>query len=65
MVVWAGLFLAVACGGLLFCNALSRSQSAPQEAAAGAIFATVFIALYILARCVDSFLENADRAREK
>lgn len=64
MVAWAGLFLSISLGGLLFCGAIRESKSAPQEAAVGAIFATVFIGLYILTRCVDQFLEAAERVRK-
>ncbi len=63
MGAWAALFLAVGCGGLLFCAALGKAQSAPQEAALGAVFATVFVALYVLTRCVDQVLDGAERVR--
>jgi len=65
LVAWACLFLAVACGGLLFCGSLSKAQSAPQEAALGAVFSTVFIGLYIIIRCVEKFAASLERLRSK
>ena len=44
---------AIGVGLLLFITGISAAQSAPQEAAAGAIFATLFIAAYVLARSVE------------
>ena len=44
---------AIGVGLLLFIAGISAAQSAPQEAAAGAIFATLFIAAYVLARSVE------------
>jgi|GEM_PF-7001073 len=65
IVAWALLFFAVACGGLLFCSSLGRSESAPQEAAAGAIFSTIFIGLYISVRCIEKILQGVERVKPK
>lgn len=65
IVAWALLFFAMACGGLLFCSAIGRSESAPQDAAAGAIFSTIFIGLYISVRCIEKILQGVERVRPK
>ena len=57
--------LAIASGGLMFCNLLSKATSAPQEAAAGAVFSTFFIGLYILVRCVEKIVATVDRLSSK
>jgi hypothetical protein len=40
-------------GGCCFVRAVSGANGAPQEAAAGAVFATVFIGAYVFARIVE------------
>jgi len=62
---WGCLLLAVGCGGLLFCSSLGKATSAPQEAALGAVFSTVFIGLYIFVRCVEKVLASLERLRPK
>ena len=62
MVVWLGLFAAVAVGSVLFVVAL-RNAAPLQEAAVGATFSTAFIALYILARRVEKFTDTVRRVQ--
>ena len=59
---WASLTITVVysvLGGLTllwtaaFWQALGSATSAPQEAAVGAVFSTMFIAGYVLARCAE------------
>jgi hypothetical protein len=65
LVVWCVLFCAIALGGLAFVAALGEARSAPQEAAAGAVFSTGFIGLYVLARCVEKGLAAVVQLRAK
>ncbi len=59
---WIMLFGSVLLGGLLFCSSISKKDiSAIQEAAAGAVFSTVFIGLYVLARCLEKVCTIVDR----
>lgn len=59
---WIMLFIAITLGGMLFCSAImKKDNSAVQEAAAGAIFSTVFIGLYILTRCLEKVCTIVDR----
>ena len=52
-VAWFICFLVVVIGGLAFFASLSQAETVMQEAAAGAIFSTIFIGAYILARCIE------------
>jgi hypothetical protein len=63
MVVYSGLLLCILFGGLLFRMNLQDSRSHPETAAIAAVYATNFIALYIVARCIEKFLNSAERAR--
>lgn len=66
MTTWVALFLAVGCGGLLYCAALGRRDNTViMEAALGATFSTIFIGLYILTRCIDQLLDGVDKFRSK
>ena len=65
IVVWGLLMLAVGGGGLLFLATLGKANGAPQEAAAGAIFSTIFIALYVVARCVEKVIAAIERLLSK
>jgi len=53
IVCWGICLAVLLVGGLLFLMTLAGSESAPQEAAAGAVFSTFFIGAYALARCVE------------
>ena len=55
----------VGVGGVLFCSSLRAANSAVQEAAAGAVFATFFLGMYVLVRCVEKFLLSAEQLRGK
>ena len=59
------LMAAVGGGGLLFLEAIASAKSAPQEAAAGAVYSTIFIGLYILARCVEKLTAALERTRSR
>jgi hypothetical protein len=48
-------------GGLLFCLALADANGAPQQMAAGAVFATCFIGAYVLARIVEKICNLMER----
>jgi hypothetical protein len=48
-------------GGLLFCLALADANGAPQQEAAGAVFATCFIGAYVLARIVEKICNLMER----
>lgn len=61
MIVWCMLLATVGGGGLLFISAIKNANSAPQEAAAGAIFSTAFIGLYVVARCIEKISGVIDR----
>ena len=65
VVAWAGLLAATALGGLLFVVAVAASKSAPQEAAAGAIFSTFFIGTYVFVRCVEKLIAGYERIHAK
>lgn len=63
IVTWGIVLLAVILGGLLFFASLRAAGSAVQEAAAGALFSTVFIALYVVARCIEKLTAASQRLR--
>jgi hypothetical protein len=50
LVLWSICIAVVFLGGLLFTAALMRAEDAAEEAAAGAVFASFFVAAYIIAR---------------
>lgn len=58
---WVALMLAMLLGGVLFILALRSANGAPQEAAAGAVFSTVFIGLYVLVRCVEKIIAGVTK----
>lgn len=62
MPVWAAVIISISFGALavgtgigtlLLFGAISAANGAPQEAAAGAIFASFFIAGYIIVRSIE------------
>jgi drug/metabolite transporter (DMT)-like permease len=53
---WAICAIVVVLGGLLFFAMLNAAETAIQVASAGAMFSTIFIGVYIIARCVEKFL---------
>jgi hypothetical protein len=65
LAVWGLLALAICGGSVVFVATLGSANGAPQEAAAGAIFSTIFIALYVLARCVEKITGAVERFRSK
>ena len=65
LVAWGLLLLAVGGGGLLFLATLSKANGAPQEAAAGAIFSTAFIGLYVIVRCIEKLAAATERMQSK
>jgi hypothetical protein len=50
-ILWTMCVLVVLAGVVLFTRAFLTADSASEEAAAGAVFSTFFIAAYVLARC--------------
>ncbi len=50
-ILWSTCVLVVLVGLVLFTRALLMAKDAREEASAGAVFATFFIAAYVLARC--------------
>lgn len=64
MATYGALLICIVFGGLLFRIALQDSRSYPETAAIAATFATNFIAFYIVARCVEKFLDSAERAKK-
>jgi hypothetical protein len=54
---------AVLGGGALFAVSLGGSESAVQQAAAGAVFGGAFVGLYVAARCVEKVAAAIDRIR--
>ena len=65
MVAWGLLLMAIGCGGLLFIWTLKEANGAPQEAAAGAIFSTTFIGLYVIVRCIEKLAVAVERLQSK
>lgn len=59
-IAWLFCFGVLMVGGFLFVSALAGATGAPQEAAAGAVFATVFIGAYVFARIVEKFCNLLD-----
>jgi hypothetical protein len=50
-ILWTTCVLVVLVGVVLFTRAFLQAEDPTREAAAGAVFATFFIAAYVLARC--------------
>jgi DNA-directed RNA polymerase subunit RPC12/RpoP len=65
LVVWGLVTFAMCSGSLVFLGAMREAKSAPQEAAIGAVFSTIFIALYVLARCIEKIIDAVERLRPK
>lgn len=65
MLVWVALFMAIVFVGMRFESLLGKATSAIQEASLAAMCCTVFIGLYILARCVDQFLAGFQQLQSK
>lgn len=51
IILWTMCVLVVLAGMILFTRAFLTAKDATEEAAAGAVFSTFFIAAYVLARC--------------
>ena len=51
MVLWGMCVLVVLVGVVLFTRAFLVAKDASEQAAAGAVFSTFFVAAYVLARC--------------
>jgi hypothetical protein len=67
-ILWTTCVLVVMVGVVLFTRAFLEAQDPTQEAAAGAVFATFFIAAYVLARCgetLSGLLLTHSRRRHK
>ncbi len=64
IVCWGICLAVLLLGGLLFLITLAGSESAPQEAAAGAVFATFFIGAYAFARAVEKLAAILSPKRE-
>jgi hypothetical protein len=56
--VWSICAVVVVLGGLLFLGSLGQAETAIQQASAGAMFSTIFIGVYILARCIEKFVKT-------
>ena len=57
-VAWMVCAVVVVLGGLLFLGSLGQAETAIQQASAGAMFSTIFIGVYILARCIEKFVKT-------
>ncbi len=65
MVAWGLLLLAIGGGGAFFLLTVVSANGAPQEAAAGAIFSTIFIGLYVIVRCIEKLTAAIERMQSK
>ena len=55
-IAWFILGVIMILGVMGFVAAISQAESAPQECAVASVFATLFIAGYILCRCLEKFI---------
>ena len=65
MVTWGLLLLTVTGGGCLFVLLTGKADNAIQQASIGAIFSTVFIGLYVGARCIEKIVTAVERTQQK